>query len=98
MAAGHHRPRSVTNRSRQIRAWRLCRRALCEAETQPAGSAQHFLRLVAEVFAEPVARADARDDRFLRALVQPLAAALHRGEELVEVDLERREDPVSPVL
>ena len=41
---------------------------------------------------------DTRDDRFLRALVQPLAAALDRGQELVEVDLERREDPVRPVL
>ena len=38
------------------------------------------------------------DDGLLRALVQPLAAALHRGEELVEVDLERREDAVGPVL
>jgi hypothetical protein len=30
--------------------------------------------------------------------VQPLPAALHRREELVQVDLERREDPVRPVL
>ena len=42
--------------------------------------------------------ADAGDDRFLRALLQPLAAALHRAEELVEVHLERREDAVRPVL
>src|SRR4030095_15051181 len=34
----------------------------------------------------------------LRALVQPLTPALDGGEELVEVDLERREDPVRPVL
>src|SRR5207247_491686 len=43
-------------------------------------------------------RADAGDDRFLRALLQTFAAALHCAEELVEVDLERREDPVRPVL
>ena len=30
--------------------------------------------------------------------MQPLAPAAHRDEELVEVDLERREDPVGPVL
>src|SRR5439155_12513166 len=45
-----------------------------------------------------VRRADARDHSLLRALVEPLAAALHGAEELVEVDLERREDPVGPVL
>src|SRR5581483_4509159 len=42
--------------------------------------------------------ADAGDDRLLRALVQPLAAALDGAQELVEVDLERREDAVGPVL
>jgi hypothetical protein len=41
---------------------------------------------------------DARDDRLLGALVQPLASAPHRAEELVEVDLERGEDAVGPVL
>src|SRR5450759_3769656 len=44
-----------------------------------------------------VDRADAGDDRLLRALVQALAAALDRGEELVEVDLERRENLVGPI-
>src|SRR5450759_4112624 len=44
-----------------------------------------------------VDRADAGDDRLLRALVQALAPALDRGEELVEVDLERRENRVGPV-
>src|ERR671919_852329 len=43
-------------------------------------------------------RTDAGDDRLLRALVQPLAAALDGAQELVEVDLERREDAVGPVL
>src|SRR4030095_6548378 len=42
--------------------------------------------------------ADARNARLLRALVQPLAAALDRRQELVEVDLECREDAVRPVL
>src|SRR2546423_1618080 len=41
---------------------------------------------------------DPRDDRFLRTLVQPLATPLDRRQELVEVDLERGEDPVGPVL
>src|SRR5216110_350955 len=31
-------------------------------------------------------------------LVQPLAPALHRAEELLQVDLERREDRIRPVL
>ena len=31
-----------------------------------------------------VGRADARDDRLLRALLQPLAAALHRAQEVAE--------------
>src|SRR5664280_1539655 len=44
-----------------------------------------------------VDRTDAGHDRFLRALVQALAPALDRREELVEVDLERREDRVGPV-
>src|SRR5215469_3527395 len=39
-----------------------------------------------------------RHDVLLRALVEPLAAAAHRGEELVEVRLEGREDAVGPVL
>src|SRR4051812_35461527 len=42
--------------------------------------------------------ADAGDDVLLGALVQPLAAALDGAQELVEVDLERREDAVGPVL
>src|SRR5262245_65461927 len=41
---------------------------------------------------------NAGDDRLLRPLVEPLAAALDRREELVEVDLERRQDRVRPVL
>src|SRR5262249_24100568 len=41
---------------------------------------------------------DSRDDRLLRALVETLAATLDRAEELVQVDLERREDAVRPVL
>src|SRR5438046_8190691 len=41
---------------------------------------------------------DAGDDRLLRALVQPLARPLDRAQELVEVDLERGEDRVGPVL
>src|SRR5262245_52489686 len=45
-----------------------------------------------------VGDADADADRLLRPLVQPLAAALDGCEELVEVDLERREDAVGPVL
>src|SRR5205085_5222707 len=43
-------------------------------------------------------RADAGDDRLLRALVQPVASATDGGEELVEVRLERREHAVGPVL
>src|SRR5204862_4280873 len=34
----------------------------------------------------------------LRPLMQPLAPALDRAQELVEVDLERRQDAVGPVL
>src|SRR4051812_1233385 len=45
-----------------------------------------------------VDRADARDDGFLRALVQPVAPAANGGEELVEVRLECREHAVGPVL
>src|SRR5581483_10049866 len=41
---------------------------------------------------------DPGDHRLLRPLVQPLAAAPHRRQELVEVRLERREHPVGPVL
>src|SRR5919106_3898799 len=41
---------------------------------------------------------DAGDDRLLRALVEPLAATLDGAQELVEVDLEGREDAVGPVL
>src|SRR5262245_45293772 len=41
---------------------------------------------------------DAGDDRLLGALVEPLAAALHGREELVQVQLERRQDRVRPVL
>src|SRR5205085_10990751 len=44
------------------------------------------------------AAGDARDDRLLRALVEPLPPALHGGQELVQVDLERREDAIGPVL
>src|SRR2546430_3251219 len=40
---------------------------------------------------------DAGDDRLLRALVQPLPAPLDRAQELVQVDLEGREDRVRPV-
>ena len=49
---------------------------------------------------EPVdrLRPDARDDGLLRPLVETLAAPLDREEELVQVDLERREDAVRPVL
>src|SRR5579859_543812 len=42
--------------------------------------------------------ADAGDHGLLRALVQPLAAAPDGGQELLEVDLERRQDAVGPVL
>ena len=45
-----------------------------------------------------VGRRDAGDDVLLRALVEPLASALDRAQELVEVDLERGQDPVGPVL
>src|SRR5205823_7812533 len=38
------------------------------------------------------------DDRLLRALVQTLPTPLDRAQELVEVDLERREDRVGPIL
>src|SRR5438034_11257080 len=38
------------------------------------------------------------EHRFLRALVQPFAAALHGREELLQVDLERGADRVGPVL
>src|SRR6266487_6352940 len=41
---------------------------------------------------------DAGDDSLLRALVQPLPAPLDRAQELVQVDLEGREDRVRPVL
>src|SRR5439155_21602431 len=54
--------------------------------------------LVVRAVIGEVDRADPGDDRLLRALVQPLAAAAHRDEELVEVRLERREHPVGPVL
>src|ERR1700678_2495396 len=39
-----------------------------------------------------------RGEVFLRAVVEPLAAATDGGQELVEVALERGEDPVGPVL
>src|SRR4029079_5625634 len=45
-----------------------------------------------------VDRADARHNGLLRALVQSLPATANRDEELVEIDLEAREDPVGPVL
>src|SRR3954467_3944829 len=55
--------------------------------------------LVAQVFGGAVGGANpGSDHRLLRALVQPLAAAAHRGEEAVEIDFERREHPVGPVL
>src|SRR5919198_561034 len=41
---------------------------------------------------------DTGDDSLLRALVQPLPAPLDRAQELVQVDLEGREDRVGPVL
>src|SRR5262249_54081049 len=41
---------------------------------------------------------DPRHDRLLRALVETLAPPLDRAEELVQVDLEGREDAVRPVL
>src|SRR5256885_6185681 len=41
---------------------------------------------------------DAGDDRLLRALMQPLPAPLDRAQELVQVDLEGREDRIRPVL
>src|SRR5207244_7471382 len=41
---------------------------------------------------------DPGDDRFLRALVQPLPAPLDRAQELVQVDLEGRENRIRPVL
>src|SRR5262249_52239722 len=41
---------------------------------------------------------DPCNDRFLRALVETLAAPLDRPEELVQVDLEGREDAVGPAL
>src|SRR5438067_7343205 len=40
----------------------------------------------------------AGDNRLLRALVQPLATSADGGQELLEIDLERREDAVGPVL
>src|SRR2546423_14877223 len=40
----------------------------------------------------------AGDNRLLRALVQPLPTPADGGQELLEVDLERREDAVGPVL
>ena len=54
--------------------------------------------LVVRAVVGEVDRADPGDDRLLRALVQPLAAAAHRDEELVEVRLERGEHAVGPVL
>src|SRR5215203_4938271 len=56
------------------------------------------LLLVRRLFVVGAGRADAGDHRLLRALMQPLAAPLHRSEELVEIDLERGEDRVGPVL
>src|SRR6266550_2669648 len=41
---------------------------------------------------------DAGDDALLRTLVQPFASALDRAQELLEVDLECRQDRVGPVL
>src|SRR5207237_5604401 len=43
-------------------------------------------------------RTDAGDDGLLRSLLEPLATALHGVQELVQVDLERRQDAVRPVL
>src|SRR5262245_6080208 len=56
-------------------------------------------RLVARavVLGEPDG-ADPGHDGLLRALVQTLAATAHGREELVQVRLERGEDPVGPVL
>src|SRR3989442_15897792 len=56
------------------------------------------LLLVLRLLVVGAGRADAGDDGLLRALVQALASAPDRAEELVEVDLERREDAVGPVL
>src|SRR4051794_60691 len=52
----------------------------------------------AVVFHAEADGADAGHHRLLRALVQPLASAAHRSQELVEVRLERGEDPVGPIL
>src|SRR5438874_2664588 len=55
-------------------------------------------RLLVVLVGGAVGNADAGDDRLLRALVQAIATALHGRQELLEIDLERREDPVGPVL
>src|SRR5881628_2305840 len=53
---------------------------------------------VLELVAAAVGGEAGGDDGLLGALLQTLAAAAHRGEEALEVDLERREVRVGPVL
>src|SRR5207237_10543540 len=55
-------------------------------------------RLEALVFGDVAVGAETRDDRLLRALVQPLATPPNRGEETLEIDLEGGELVVGPVL
>ena len=61
------------------------------AKAKPSALFGHYL-LNKAVFVVGAGGADAGDHRLLRALVEPLASALDGAEELVEVDLERRED------
>src|SRR5262249_34238480 len=91
----------VANRGRPerpnpVRKSNLVRYPDTKSTLDRANQVREFL-VVAAVVGE-VDRADPGDDRLLRALVQPLAAAAHRDEELVEVRLERCEHPVCPVL
>src|SRR6266536_4045693 len=72
--------------------------ANCVPQVAQSAYASLLELLVAEIVVAAAARADARDDRLLRPLVQALAPALHGRQELVEVHLEGGEDPVRPVL
>src|SRR4029453_13705107 len=69
-----------------------------EAEAKPTAPAPMATHLIGRLFVVRAGSADAGDHGLLRALVQPFAAPLHGAEELVQIDLERRQDRVRPVL
>src|SRR6476620_9483005 len=79
-------------------AKRLAPDLVLEAEAKPSAAAPMATHLIRRFFVVGARSADAGDHGLLRALVQPLPAPLHRTEELVEIDLERGQDRVRPIL